>query len=73
MILVDALPRDERPFKATAFAERMVGDEFNNIRKGLERIRVATQRAINANRAFESGRVDATAKISMGLAQRRVS
>jgi hypothetical protein len=70
---LDTLPRDERPFKAVEFAEAMVGDEFNNVRRGIDRINVAVQRALNANRAFERGRIDATARISMGLAQRRTT
>ena len=70
---LDTLPRDERPFKAVEFAQSMVGDEFDATRKAFERIKAATQSAINANRSFERGRVDSTSKISMGLAKRTVS
>jgi hypothetical protein len=67
---LDTLPATSRPFKAADFATSIVGEEFQGTRKALERIRVAVQRAVNANRDFERGRIDATAKISMGLATR---
>jgi len=66
---LDTLPTTSRPFKAAEFATSIVGEEFQATKKALERIRVAVQRAVNANRDFERGRIDATAKISMGLAR----
>ena len=69
---LDTLPSKSRPFKAAEFAASIVGEEFELTKKAIERIRVATQRAVNANRNFERGRVDAKAKISMGLARRAV-
>lgn len=65
---LDTLPATSRPFKAVDFATSIVGEEFQATRKAIERVRLAVQRAVNANRDFERGRVDATAKISMGLA-----
>ena len=67
---LDKLPTTSRPFKAVEFATDIVGEEFQQTKKAIERIRLAVQRAVNANRDFERGRVDATAKISMGLARR---
>jgi len=67
---LDTLPATSRPFKATEFAMSLVGEDFQATRKAIERIRQAAQRAVNANRDFESGRTDAVAKISMGLARR---
>ena len=67
---LDTLPRNERPFKAAEFAQSMVGDEFDATRKAFERIKSAVQRAVNANRDFERGRMDATSRISVGLAKR---
>jgi len=67
---LDTLPATSRPFKAVDFATSIVGEEFEETKKALERIRLAVQRAVNANRDFERGRVDAVAKISMGLATR---
>jgi len=67
---LDTLPATSRPFKATEFAMSIVGEDFQATRKAIERIRIAAQRAVNANRDFERGRIDATAKISMGLATR---
>ncbi len=69
---LDKLSTESRPFKAMDFARTLVGDEFDKTRQAIERIRVATQRALNANRDFETGRIDATARISMGLARRPV-
>ncbi len=65
------MPTKARPFSAVDFATAVVGQEFEQHRQAMRRVRVAAQRAMNANRDFERGRVDATAKISMGLAQRR--
>jgi hypothetical protein len=67
---LDTLPTTSRPFKAADFAMSIVGVEFQETKKAIERIRLAAQRAVNANRDFENGRVNATAKISMGLARR---
>jgi hypothetical protein len=67
---LDTLPAGHRPFKATEFAMSIVGEEFQETKKAIERIRLAAQRAVNANRDFENGHVNATAKISMGLGRR---
>ena len=67
---LDTMPRDRRPFKAVEFATRILGDEFVETRKAIKCVQVAAQRALNANRDFESGQVDSVAKISMGLARR---
>lgn len=69
---LDALPSKSRPFKAVEFAASLVGEEFEQAKRAITRTRIATQRAVNANRDFERGRVDARAKISMGLARRAV-
>ncbi len=69
---LDTLPSKNRPFKAVEFAMAIVGEEFELTKKAIGRIRVATQRAVNVNRDFERGRVNTTAKISMGLARRAV-
>ena len=69
---LDTLPAKSRPFNATEFALDLVGKEFTQIKNAIERIRVAAQRAVNANRDFERGRIDATAKITMGLARRAI-
>jgi hypothetical protein len=69
---VDAMPTKSRPFDAAEFATAMVGTEFEATRKAIQRIRIASQRALNANRDFERGRIDAMAKIGIGLAQRSV-
>ncbi len=73
MSRLDAMSTKTRPFDAADFAMKLVGDEFDATRKAIATIRVATQRALNANRDFERGSVDATAKIGMGLAQRRIA
>jgi len=70
---LDSLPTDSRPFSATEFASSLVGDEFEATRKAIQRTRLATQRAVNANRDFERGQVNSRAKISMGLARRAVA
>lgn len=67
---LDALPAKNRLFKAVEFATTLVGEEFEQAKRAITRTRVAMQRAVNANRDFERGQVDATAKISMGLARR---
>lgn len=67
---VDTLPTKSRPFKATEFASSIVGEEFELTKKAIERIRVAAQRAVNANRDFERGKENIAAKISVGLARR---
>lgn len=67
---LDALPAKNRLFKAMEFAASLVGEEFEQAKRSITRTRVAMQRAVNANRDFERGQVDATAKISMGLARR---
>ena len=69
---LDALPTKQRPIKATEYANSLLGDEFREIETAFKRIHLATQRAINANREFERGHVDPTAKISMGLAARKL-
>lgn len=69
---LDTLPRDQRPFAAADFANRVLGEEFTRTRQAIERVRLAVQSAVNANRAFERGRVDSLAKIDIGLARRRV-
>jgi hypothetical protein len=70
---LDRSPTNSRPFDAAEFAMQLVGPEFDATRKAIARVRVAAQRALNANRDFEQGRVDATAKIGMGLAQRSIA
>ncbi len=67
---VDTLPAKSRPFKAAEFAVGIVGEEFELTKKAIERIRIAAQRAVNANRDFERGRVNTTVRISVGLASR---
>ena len=69
---LDTLPSKNRPFKAVEFAMAIVGEEFELTKKAIGRIRVAAQRAVNVNRDFERGRVNTTAKISIGLARRAV-
>jgi len=65
---LDTLPTKSRPFKATEFATSIVGEEFEQISKAIKRIRLATQRAVNADRGFKHGRTGSAAKISVGLA-----
>lgn len=67
---LDALPREQRPMMAVDFATKVVGEEYKQTRDALRRIRLATQTAINVNRAFERGRSDPTSKIALGLAKR---
>ena len=52
--------------------ERVVGEEFEGNARAIKRIRLAMQRAINANRAFVTGRTSAVSKISMALAEREI-
>lgn len=68
---LDALPAGQRPLRAADFAEQVVGDELKQVRDALRKVRTAAQHAINVNRDFERNRVDATAKIALGLARRQ--
>ena len=66
---LDALPSTNRPIKAVDFADKIVGEEFKQVRVALKRTRNAVQQAINVNRDFERGKVDSTAKIALALAR----
>lgn len=68
---LDALPAGQRPLRASDFAQQVVGDELKQVREALRKVRAAAQHAINVNRDFERHRVDATAKIALGLARRQ--
>jgi hypothetical protein len=67
---LDRMPTKDRPFRANALAESLVGDEHREVARALAAVRNRAQESINANREFTRGRGSAVAKITEALARR---
>lgn len=66
----DRLPRRDRPVSSAELADALVGDEARAVQSAIAAIKDAAQRAIVANREFESGRTRPIDRVKLGLAAR---
>lgn len=63
----DRLPRRDRAISSAELAEALVGEETRAVQSAIAAIKTAAQRAINANREFEAGRVRPVARVKLAL------
>ena len=64
---IDRMPRKDRPFSAAELADHLCGEETRAVRAAIETVKVSAQKALNLNRAFQSGRENPLDKISLAL------
>lgn len=63
----DRLPRRDRAISSAELAEALVGEETRAVQASIAAIRTAAQRAINANREFEAGRIRPVDRVKLAL------
>jgi hypothetical protein len=70
---LDAIPKEQRPIQPQDLAARMVGARHAQLVHRTERARISFIAARDADRSLRTGRSDAVAKISRGLAVRKLA
>lgn len=63
----DRLPRRDRTISSAELASALVGEETRAVQSAIAAIKTAAQRAINANREFEAGRVRPVDRVKLAL------
>lgn len=66
----NSMPRDERPFSPQELAELLTGDEYKSIMAAIMEVGEIMQRAILADRAFETGRGSPEGAVQVALRSR---
>jgi hypothetical protein len=66
----DRLPRRDRPVSSAELADALVGEEARAVSAAVAAIRDAAQRAIVANREFESGRTRSVDRVKLALSNK---
>jgi hypothetical protein len=63
----DRLPRRDRPVSSAELAAALVGEETVAVQQAIAAIKNAAQRALNANREFEAGKVRPVDRVKLAL------
>ncbi len=63
----DRLPRRDRPISSAELADALVGEEARAVSNAIAAIKNAAQRALNANREFEAGKVRPVDRVKLAL------
>ena len=63
----DRLPRRDRPISSAELADALVGEEARAVSTAIAAIKNAAQRALNANREFEAGKVRPIDRVKLAL------
>jgi hypothetical protein len=63
----DRLPRRDRPISSAELADALVGEEARAVSTAIAAIKNAAQRALNANREFEAGKVRPVDRVKLAL------
>jgi len=65
--ILDRMPARSRPFSAQDLADKLVGEETRGVQAAIAAVKQATQRAINRNREYETGRVRPLDRVKLAL------
>ena len=65
--ILDRMPARSRPFSAQDLADKLVGEETRSVQAAIAAVKQATQRAINRNREYETGRVRPLDRVKLAL------
>ena len=66
----NSMPQDKRPFSPQELAELLTGDEYKSVTAAIMEVGEITQRAILADRAFETGRGSPEGAVGVALQAR---
>lgn len=69
-VVIDRRPRDRRPFAVGDFAQRVLGQVFEDANRKLQGVALAYRTAHAANLEFERGAPDPLTNLSLSLARR---
>ena len=65
--ILDRMPARSRPFSAQDLADKLVGEETRGVQAAIAAVKQVTQRAINRNREYETGRVRPLDRVKLAL------